>query len=391
MVRTYRGSWQAASRRLASKMPISRAPFWVAFADCVLMTSSLEVRRWMRARKLASDDRAGSWARAEGRRRQYAFLRIKWRFVATTVLVAAAAIVGATFLTPNSFAKGMVVGAGVVATFGGIAVLALLVTGTAQTGMGEVAEQWTATELRPLRKVGGRVINNLALQRWDIDHVVILPSGVFAIESKWSGRGWDLDHPDDQLTKAIRRASGNARTLRLWKPIKGTGVPEVQPVLFLWGGTELTKPTRPRRMDGVDVVYGIEAAKVWRSVIGEPGADNAIEPEAIEKLWLAISSHIDDRDAHDAAHSPPPPTLTQLYWKALITAGMAVGAILLCLKAFLLIHPWPLFALVAASAIAAGVVARRFATTRIAGLAWALGVTSGLALIAFAGLLQRIS
>jgi hypothetical protein len=345
----------------------------------------------MRARRLASDDRAGSWARAQGRRRQYAFVRKNWRFVSVTVLVAAAVTVGVTFLTPNHFVKGMVVGAGAVATFGGIAVLVLLVTGTAQTGMGATAEQWTASELRPLRKVGGRVINNLALQRWDIDHVVILPGGVFAIESKWSGSGWNLERPSDQLAAAIGQVRSNARDLKLWTPVRGLGVAEVQPVLFLWGGTGITKPTRPRRIDGVDVVYGIQAAEVWRSAISRPDADGAIPPEAIDQLWLAISAHIDDRDAHDDARNRRPPTLSQIYWSALLAAGIAVGAILLCLKAYVLIHPWPWFALAALGSIAAGLAARRIAAARIAGLAWALGVAGGAALIAFAALLERIS
>jgi hypothetical protein len=345
----------------------------------------------MRARRLASDDRAGSWARSEGRRRQYAFVRSNWRFVSATVLVAAAVTFGVTFVAPNQFVKGMVVGAGAVAAFGGIAVLVLLVTGTAQTGMGATAEQWTASELRPLRKVGGRVINNLALQRWDIDHVAILPSGVFAIESKWSGSGWNLEHPGGPLKAAIGQVRDNARDLRLWKPVRGLGIAEVQPVLFLWGGTEMAKPTRPRQIDGVDVVYGIEAAQAWRSVINRPDVDGAIPPDAIDQLWLAISSHIDDRDAHDAARNPPPSTLSQVYWNALVAAGIAVGAIFLCLKAYLLIYPWPGFALAALGGIAAGLAARRFAATRIAGLAWALGVAGGAALIAFAALLERIS
>ena len=62
-----------------------------------------------------------------------------------------------------------------------------------------------------------------------------------------------------------------------------------------------------------------------------------------------------------------------------------------CLQAFQFIHSWPWFALAACSAIAGGLTARRFTATRIAGLAWALGVLGGMALIAFAALLEWIS
>lgn len=307
------------------------------------------------------------------------------------VLVAAAITIGLAYLAPNPFVKGMIVGAASVATFGGIAVLVLLVTGTAQTSMGATAEQWTASELRPLRRAGARIINNLALQRWDIDHVAILSSGLFVIESKWSGSGWNLDRPSSRLTEAINQVRGNSRDLRLWQPVRASGVTHIQPVLFLWGGTGTVKPARPRRIDGVDVVHGIEAARVWRSGVNHPDRDGVISSEAIDQLWLAISSHIDSRDAHDAIHQPQPPTLSQIYWKLLIGIVIGTTGVLLCLKAFLIIHPSPWFALASFAAIAGGLAARRFAATRIAGLAWAVGVTGGLALIAFAALLELIS
>jgi len=353
------------------------------------VSSSVRMRRWMRERNLASDARAGSWARAEVRRRQQAFVRNNWRLLLAMVIVAAAVTTGLSYVAPNRFIQGLTVGGMGVLTFGGIGVLVLLITGTAPSGMGATAEQWTASELRPLRKAGGRVVNSLALRCWDIDHVVILPRGVFAVESKWSGKGWSLDPPSRQLAAAIEQVTRNARDLRMWKPVKDSDV-EIQPVLFLWGGTGITKQTLPRRIDGVDVVYGLEASRSWRSTVSRSEIEPAMDPDTINDLWLAMSSHIDKRDAYDADRDPFPPTLSKIYWTAMLAGFLAVGGFILCLKAFLLIHPWPWFALVTFGALAGGLAVRRFAPTRIAGLAWLVGVLSAVGLIAVAPLIDRI-
>ena len=53
-----------------------------------------------------------------------------------------------------------------------------------------VGEQWTARELRSLRKRDWHLANGLLLRRVaDIDHVVIGPGGVLVIETKYSSDG----------------------------------------------------------------------------------------------------------------------------------------------------------------------------------------------------------
>jgi hypothetical protein len=351
---------------------------------------SANIRQRRRARQLASDARAGAWARAEARRRQYDYLRKHWRRLTVLALFTATATAGLSYLQANQFLAGVVVGAGLVLIFGGIPMLVQLVTGGAQAGMGATAEQWTASELRPLQKIGGRVIHHLSLRRWDIDHVVIVPGGVYAIESKWSGSGWDLERPSPGLRAAIRQVHDNARDLRLWHPIRTAGVGEVRPVLFLWGGTGMAKPATPRRQDGVDVVYGVAAAKVWRSAVSRPDQDGALAAATIEQLWLAASTHIERRDANDSLSAPHPPTLMQIYAHFLVGIGIGPVAAWACLKAFVVVHPWPLFVLAAAAAIMTGLVGRRIAALRVAGTAWAVGVTGGLALIGFVELLYQL-
>jgi hypothetical protein len=123
-----------------------------------------DVRRRLRERQLAGDDRAGSWARGEARRRQWQFIRRQWRLLAGMIAVAATVTALVLTFIEGDFQRGLIVGAPSVATFGALAFMVMLVTGTAPTSMGATAEQWTASELRPLRKGGWRMINHVALK-----------------------------------------------------------------------------------------------------------------------------------------------------------------------------------------------------------------------------------
>jgi len=84
---------------------------------------------------------------------------------------------------------------------------------------------WTASELQRLRKHGWLIVNGLALEGRDIDHVLVGPGGVVVVESKWSADGWDLSMPDRALAKAVDQVVDNVRSLRLWTAVKASGAP----------------------------------------------------------------------------------------------------------------------------------------------------------------------
>lgn len=62
----------------------------------------------------------------------------------------------------------------------------VLLSGTAPLMMGELAEQWTAQELRPLTKHGWRLVNHFGLGYGGQDHVLVGPGGVVLLETKSS-------------------------------------------------------------------------------------------------------------------------------------------------------------------------------------------------------------
>lgn len=100
--------------------------------------------------------------------------------------------------------------------------------------MGDQAEQWTAQELRTTRPLGWQVVNHFLLRRDDIDHVLIGPGGVYAVETKWSNdRGGRYARTQER--DAVAQASSNARSMTLWSELRTSGV-QVQPVAVVWGG-----------------------------------------------------------------------------------------------------------------------------------------------------------
>lgn len=88
--------------------------------------------------------------------------------------------------------------------------------------MGELAEQWTAQELRPLSKHGWRLVN-FALSYGDQDHVLVGPGGVVLLETKWNGTPWDLDDRDYFFRRALNQALDHAARCRDGPECSATG------------------------------------------------------------------------------------------------------------------------------------------------------------------------
>ena len=79
---------------------------------------------------------------------------------------------GAAALISNTFIAGCIVGVGLAGTAAPAHMWVTQATGTSPQIMGDLAEQWTASELRRLRpRNGWRLINHFGLRPGDIDHL----------------------------------------------------------------------------------------------------------------------------------------------------------------------------------------------------------------------------
>lgn len=325
-------------------------------------------RQRLRDRQLAGDGRAGQWAREEARRQQWHFIRRRWRLLVTmTMAMIVLTAVVVSFLN-GAFERGFILGASFAGTIGALTVLVMQVTGTAPISMGATAEQWTASELRPLRKAGWQVINHVALQKWDIDHVLIGPAGVIAVETKWSAGGWTLDPPDPGVLRAVDQVRKNAKNLTYWHPLRSLDVGSVSSVVFLWGGSRLDappKPSTPYRLGDVQVVYGLDAARAWRVLATQAPAQGSFDPDRIRRVCAALDTHIRGRDERDAATVPASPSLTRMCWMAVVVLLSGSVSFLLSLEAWDYLQPWWLWSLALVASMCASAAAYRVRSLRL--------------------------
>lgn len=276
-----------------------------------------------RRRALAADKRAGVFARARVRSAQHQFVRRNWRLLGAltglTLAIGFASLLAVPAGNIRSFFAGVVV-AGTVAT---VMFFIVLSTGTAGPIMGDIAEQWTAQELRKL-PAGWRLVNHVFLRRIpDIDHVVIGPGGIFAVETKWSGDPWRLPS-DERLKDAVRVAGGHARILNLWSELRRASQCEVIPLLVLWGPRG-DAPVDRCVVDGVQVIRG-SVLKEWGRAIPE----GALTREQVEQVWQVLDRHVHAREAwHDDIVAVPPSlydVCKRVCFAFLVGAGTCVAA-----------------------------------------------------------------
>lgn len=254
-----------------------------------------------RERALASDQRAGRWARAEARAKQRAFARRNWR---TELLLAGGMLVltaFAAYLMPSGFVRGAAAGAGVASTVAVLYNFVLLFSGTAPVIMGDQAEQWTSSQLRPLTKHGWKLVNHFGLGRGDQDHVLVGPGGVVLLETKWSASEWKLD--SRVVFEASARLERSARQLRLWLAPHAPEL-EVRKVLVLWGKAERALQEAGRgceRPDETLVIAGshLRSWALWQDRSG-------LSKEEVDRIWTAMEQHLVSRDAHEESVHPLP-------------------------------------------------------------------------------------
>jgi hypothetical protein len=329
-------------------------------------------------RALGSDARAGSWARGRARVAQRKFVRRSWRIylvflvalLVTTVMVAAS--------MPTQFLRGLVVGGFLAAGVAALWSFTVQATGTASTMMGDLAEQWTASELRRMRDQGWHVVNHFVLATDDIDHVLVGPGGAYALETKWSATPWESDFGRARLRYAVGQASANARRLRLWHPLKSRRV-QVEPVVVLWGGgvPDYEENERITSVDGVTVLTG-HALLSWAV-----GRDlEVLSDDQIIDVWAALDEQVARRDPHDAVAHPVPASIGEMLLRAGGLVMIAVLGLIALGQLVRYVQPAWLALSLGAGAVVPSLLCIRRSIARAAALAWLIGL--GFPLVALA-------
>jgi hypothetical protein len=121
----------------------------------------------------------------------------------------------------------------------------LVTTGSAATQSGVLAEGWTVSELRPLRSRGWTLVKHVMLEKSDVDHMLIGPGGLLALETKFR-KNW---HPPITNYAAMARQAANA-AWALQARVR-VSTPKVVPMIVMWGPTVQENFSAPFVAEGV--------------------------------------------------------------------------------------------------------------------------------------------
>jgi hypothetical protein len=279
-----------------------------------------------RAQHLASDRRAGWTARVSVRERHRQAVSSHWRLLA---LLAAGLLVlfsVAAVFANGPLQRGVIIGTGVTFTACALGALVVLTSGSAPLMMGELAEQWTAQELRPLREHGWKLVNHFGLGPGDQDHVVVGPGGVVLVETKWGGTPWDVDAGDEFFRRALEQTARNARQLALWHGVAKHGRPAVEAVLVVWGPAARKLREHPiRRHDSGVVVMSGDQLRDWMHRRGRDRLDTSQVDSVVDE----IDRHLVRRDERERLIRPMPRSLTEMVQATVVGLGIAATGFVL--------------------------------------------------------------
>lgn len=243
-----------------------------------------------------SKRRAGRHVKRRLRGEILAVARRHWRMLAvalagwavlTIVAIGGAVISGQTHLA--AFLAGLMVG---------VAALLwqhfLIGQGFAHRQIGGDAETWTAEELAKLDDRFWRVYHDVPLRYGNVDHVVVGPGRVYAVETKWSAAREETRF----LKRGASQAARNAAALRDLLAARGCNR-QVLPLLVVWGGGVADGlGEAPQLWGDTRVVAGHHSA-VWLERIRQ-AADRLELDWPVQK---AIERHI--LDGHGSPESSP--------------------------------------------------------------------------------------
>jgi hypothetical protein len=252
------------------------------------------LRRWHRRRQLADRDRTGALARREIRRILVDWLGRAWPYLLGLVAGTATMALLAYLIVPDAlatFAVGAVVASGPWVGY----VLWLDSSGIANLRAGIDGEHFTVSELRPLLRSGWRLVNHVLLEHRDVDHVLLGPGGLFAIETKYRSRWHRV--PDDELKKWAEQASRDARDLHL----RTERLQHVTPIVVMWGPHVADAAPAPKERGGVTLCAGRDLLTAITRV------DASLDEPSIERVYEALDTYVRKRTiGEERDHGPNP-------------------------------------------------------------------------------------
>jgi hypothetical protein len=229
---------------------------------------------------------------------------------------------------------------------------------------GTAAESWTASELRRMQRHGWRLVNGLRVRYdEDIDHVLVGPSGVLVVETKWSASSWTEDaFMAGSLQAAVKQAGQNRKTTAV---LLQPSVPDsdVRALIVLWSAVPFAASV-PSPDPLVAVINGAKL-RPWLEAHAEP-AKPTVDADA---AWRAVDAQVRKR-VELSDENKPRPTPGQAVWQKVALPLLAALAATYAFAATYVVAWRPLPYIEVAAALAAGALLLRLGRLRSAALGW---------------------
>lgn len=241
-----------------------------------------------------------AWTAEETRQRRIDFIKARPTLVTRGIIIfVVLALFGLglmTLLGPSWLAWSCF---GAILGGAGVYILQLIddESGARWTLIGRDTETLTSEALR--RIPGASLIPSFQVDRIDIDHVLICPDGVYAVETKFTSKPINTGSrwADRQLRGFIADARNRSQKLQNLLLEEGLGT-KVHPMLVVWGYRVSSIRGGALTAGGVLVLVGRQA-KQWHTLFGRQLLDQG---EA-EKVETAVRNRIERFRTHAAHHA----------------------------------------------------------------------------------------
>ncbi len=242
----------------------------------------------------------GTFARRKARQQRWSFLRAHRRTVALFSIgyAAIAIIVVLSAGWRETLLRPYVIGASVIGYGWFVSWYVTVADGTFHQRMGAMAEEWTAQSFSKLRPAGWYVINSVPFEKFDVDHVVVGPAGVLAVETKWTSVPWRITGRRlVAFGDPIRQAERGATQIERFLESEDVKVPVVA-VVVVWGAGTKQLPEDSKIL-GRTVLLSGKHARRWRA---ELDADH-LDVGTIEAVREVLQRFIEQRAGYEARSS----------------------------------------------------------------------------------------
>jgi hypothetical protein len=150
--------------------------------------------------------------------------------------------------------------------------------------IGASGERFSAEAFRQLSKRWIE-IDSVPFERFDVDHVLISESGVFAVETKFTSVQWS--ERSTAYANALVDARQRARKIKLL--LAGTGKPAVMPVLVIWGPGA---PAIPGGFETVGDVLGCRGSSPKAWIAHLEGLPHTFERGTVQEMAAVVDERV---------------------------------------------------------------------------------------------------